>query len=251
MSSTLLFSDLKRLMLSLAIWCSTLLLTLTLFLLMLLVTALTFPLDPKHQLQHSLCYLWSDALIALNPYWHITVHGRKNINPGHIYVIVANHQSLLDIVMLFQLRIQFKWIAKDSLFRIPVLGWCLSLARHVCIKRGSLSSIRRLNRQASDWLDAGISMMYFPEGTRSSSGKVLKFHNGAFKLALKKQVPILPVAIQGTATAMPKHGFIFNPGGAISINVLPPLEYTDFTIGNLETLKHTVKDQITQALLKT
>lgn len=237
-------------MASTAFWASTSFLTILLFVVMLLLTAVTFPFDKRRRRQHSLCFRWSDAVIGANPYWSVTVHGLEHIDCDRTCVIVANHQSHADIAMLYQTRMQFKWIAKDSLFRIPFLGWCMSLARHVRLRRDSLSSIRRAYQEASAWIDKGVSVMFFPEGTRSESGEMQAFHNGAFKLALKKKVPVLPIAIQGTWSAMPRGKWLFNPDGHISMTVFSALEPDDFQSRSAESLKKAAWEMIHNAVDK-
>jgi 1-acyl-sn-glycerol-3-phosphate acyltransferase len=238
---------LKRVVLSVAIWTSIFLMTIMLFLVMLATTAITLPFDKRRKLQHSLCYWWSDAVIHMNPYWRVEVQGLENIDKDRTYVAVANHQSMADIVLLFQTRMQFKWIAKDSLFRIPFLGWCLSLAGHVRLARNKVSSIRRAYREASVWIDNGVSMMFFPEGTRSDTGEVGAFHAGAFKLARKKKVAVLPIAIQGTARAMPKGAWMFTPEGTISMTVLPCLEPDDFQTHDMGRFMNIAREIIQRA----
>jgi 1-acyl-sn-glycerol-3-phosphate acyltransferase len=215
---------LKRGILSAVIWAAITLLTILLFVVMLTITVFTSLFDKKRKRQHAQCFWWSEAVIRLNPYWHVTVSGLENIDRNRTYVVVANHQSLADIVLLFQTRMQFKWIAKDSLFRIPFLGWCLSLAGHVRLERNELSSIRRSYREASGWIDKGVSVMFFPEGTRSETGKPGPFHNGAFRLAREKKIAVLPIAIHGTASVMSKGKWVFNHAGTIHMTVLPSLE---------------------------
>ncbi len=243
-------SSLKQFMASTVIWAFASFLTVLLFLAMLLVTAVTFPFDTKRRCQHYLCFWWSDAIIGVNPYWKVAVQGLEKIDRDRSYVIVANHQSMADIVLLFQTRMQFKWIAKSSLFRVPFLGWCMSLARHVRLRRAKLSSVRMAYQEASAWLDEGISVMFFPEGTRSTSGEIQDFYNGAFKLALQKNVAVLPIAIRGTSTAMPKGKWLFNPGGAVNMTVLPALEPNDFFAGAPEILKDAAREAIHHAVPK-
>ncbi|MDA3789685.1 MAG: lysophospholipid acyltransferase family protein [Desulfobacula sp.] len=244
--SLTLFTSLKRLIASTVIWASISLFTMMLFLVMLLVTTVTFPFDTRRSREHSLCFWWSDAVIGVNRYWNVTLKGLENIDHHRTYIIVANHQSLADIALLFQTRAQFKWIAKASLFKIPFLGWCMSLARHVPLRRDNISSARRVYHEASDWIDKGISVMFFPEGTRSTSGELQNFHLGAFKLALKKNVPVLPIAIQGTSKAMPKGKWIFNPDGDISLTVLPVIESEDFQLSGPESLMKAARDKINE-----
>src|SRR6056297_1116632 len=126
---------LKRLLASIHMWILGAISTILLFVVMLLVTAFTLHIDPRRTCQHALCFWWSDAVLGLNPYWNVQLHGLDHIDQSQTYVIVANHQSIADIAMLFQTRMQFKFIAKNSLFRIPFLGWCMTLAKHVRLRR--------------------------------------------------------------------------------------------------------------------
>ncbi len=240
--------QLKRFVISIAIWFSTFWLTVLLYLVMLAVTGLVFSFDKNRKIQHLLCFWWSDAVILLNPYWRVRVRGIENIEHAQTYVIVANHQSMADIALLFQTRMQFKWIAKNSLFRFPILGWCMTLARHVRLKRENFSSIKQALRQAEGWLDSGVSVIFFPEGTRSRTGEMNIFRNGAFKLAVKKQVPILPIAIDGTACAVPKGKWLFNPTGTITMTILPKLDPKNTTYQDVESIKLTAWERIKSCL---
>jgi 1-acyl-sn-glycerol-3-phosphate acyltransferase len=240
--------SLKQTLSSAVSWATGALFTIALFVVMLLVTALTLPWDTVRRRQHALCFWWSDAVIAANPYWNVVVHGLEHIEHDRPYVIVANHQSFADIVLLFQTRMQFKWIAKDSLFRVPFLGWCMSLARHIRLRRARLSSIRTAYQEASAWIDKGVSVMFFPEGTRSASGEMQDFRAGPFKLALKKNVAILPMAIHGTARAMPKGAWRFNPGSTVGLTVLPAIKPEDVQSLSPDSLKKTAWERIYKAL---
>jgi 1-acyl-sn-glycerol-3-phosphate acyltransferase len=95
------------------------------------VSVIFFPFDRKRKIAHAQCFWWSDAVTALNPYWDVKVEGLDNIDHHKTYVIVANHQSLADIVLIYKIKMQFKWVAKESLFKVPVLGWNMRLAKHI------------------------------------------------------------------------------------------------------------------------
>ena len=116
-------------------------LTISLFLVEAVLTIILFPFDRQRKILHSQCFWWSDAVIGFNPYWHIHVSGLENIDRHKTYVVVANHQSLGDIAVIYQTRMQFKWVAKESLFKIPFIGWCLSLTKHIRLSRGKFGSI--------------------------------------------------------------------------------------------------------------
>lgn len=218
-----------------------------LFFAVLLVTVLFFPFDKKRKLGHSQCYWWANAVIGLNPYWNIRAKGLENIDKNKTYVIVANHQSLADIVLLYKTRMQFKWVAKESLFKLPFVGWNLSLIKHIKLLRGKLGSIKRVYREAAQWLRQDMSVLFFPEGTRSNEDEMKTFQNGAFKLAIKEKKPILPICIQGTGDAIPKGGWIFEAKVSGSITVLPPIETESLETKDFLKLKALARAELESA----
>ncbi len=167
-------------------------------------------------------------MIALNPYWKIKISGLNNIDKNRTYIIIANHQSLGDIVLAYQLKMQFKWVAKESLFKIPFLGWSMALAKHIKLQRDNLGSIKKVYREAHHWLRSGVSILFFPEGTRSKTTEMGDFRNGAFKLAIKERVPILPMLFEGTGTAIPRGSWIFTTKTSAEVKIFPPIETTDY-----------------------
>ncbi len=239
----------KKILVSILIWCYISLMTVILFFVMLFVCGITYFSDKKRKSAHAQCFWWSDAVLRINPFWIIDIHGLENIDKNRIYVIVANHQSVADIMILYQTRMQFKWIAKDSLFHLPVLGWCMYLAKHIKLVRGSSASILHVYRKAVAWLNDDMSVMFFPEGTRSDDGELAPFQSGAFKLAIKKKVAVLPIAIQGTADAIPNGKLILPPGANISMTVLPAIETEGLQSRDCIYLKDTARTMIADVLL--
>jgi 1-acyl-sn-glycerol-3-phosphate acyltransferase len=233
---------------SAAIWIVGGVLTIILFFVMLFFTIVLFPFDKKRKVNHAQCYWWSDSIISLNPYWNLRVKGLENIDRRMTYVIVANHQSLADIIVLYQTKMQFKWIAKESLFKVPFLGWCLTLAKHIKLLRGRLSSIKAVYGQAAQWLRKDISVLIFPEGTRSDTDQMLEFQNGAFKLALKEKKPILPIVISGTRNAIPKGSWFFKTKVNATLYVLPPIDTSAYGTREFERLKNTTQAVLCNAL---
>jgi 1-acyl-sn-glycerol-3-phosphate acyltransferase len=211
---------------------------------MALLSVLLYPFDRKRKIVHAQCFWWADAVTALNPYWDVKVSGLENIDHKRTYVAVSNHQSLADIVLMYKTKMQFKWVAKDSLFRVPLLGWNMSLARHIRLRRGNLSSIRKVYREAGEWLRKGISVVFFPEGTRGSEEGTGEFQNGAFKLAISKKVPILPIAITGTGDAIPKGSWRFTTRISCAIKVLPPIETAGFLPGDFSRLRDMAREKL-------
>lgn len=239
-----------RAIISIWIWIGSILLTILLFFVVLVLTILLFPFDKKKKITHAQCFWWSDAVIGLNPFWKVKVSGLDNLDRKKTYVIIANHQSMADIAVLYQLKSQFKWVAKASLFNVPFIGWCLSLIKHIKLSRGDFSSIKEIYQLASNWLRKDMSVLFFPEGTRSSDGKMGEFQNGAFKLAIKEKKPILPICIKGAQEAIPKGSWIFKTKVDVTVRVLPEIATEGFDPGEFSSLRDIVRSQIGETLLQ-
>ena len=235
-------------LMSVAIWVFGAVMTFILYLAMLFFTVILYPFDKQRKIAHAQCYWWSDILVRFNPFWKISVSGLENIDKKKRYVMVANHQSLADIIVLYQIKTQFKWVAKESLFRIPVLGWCMSLAKHIKLERGDFSSIKKIYREAAEWLRQDMSVLFFPEGTRSETGEIGEFQNGAFKLAIKEKVPVLPILVAGTRNAIPKGGREFSKNMHCKIRVFPPVDTSSLGPGDFDRLKDEIRSRLKDAL---
>ncbi|MFC1704048.1 lysophospholipid acyltransferase family protein [Candidatus Omnitrophota bacterium] len=226
-----------KIIVSAVIWIFISILTILLFLVDCVLAAILFPFDKKRKILHAQCFWWADAVIGCNPYWQLQVSGLENIDRHKTYVIVANHQSLADIAVMYKTHMQFKWVAKESLFKVPFIGWCLFLTKHIRLSRGDFGSIKKVYRQAADWLKKDISVVFFPEGTRSKASEMGEFQNGAFKLAIQEKLPILPVVVNGTSEAIPKKSWFFKTKVAATLTVLPPIETEDLRPGDFASLK--------------
>jgi 1-acyl-sn-glycerol-3-phosphate acyltransferase len=170
------------------------------------------------------------------------------VDPKRTYVIVANHQSLADIVVLYQIRAQFKWVAKESLFSIPFLGWCLGLCKHISLKRKDRGSVRDVYREAIRYIRSGMSVLFFPEGTRSETDEMNIFQSGAFKLAISEKVPILPIAISGTRDAIPKGDWVMKSTVFCNLTVLAPIETASLQHSDFMKLSEAVRSRIAEKL---
>jgi 1-acyl-sn-glycerol-3-phosphate acyltransferase len=234
---------------SIGIWLGSWLLTILLFFVVFLLNILLFPFDKKKKITHAQCFWWSDAVIGLNPFWELKVSGLENIDHKRTYVIISNHQSMADIAVLYQTKMQFKWVAKASLFKVPFIGWCLGLIKHIKLMRGDFASIKEIYHQASQWLRKDISVLFFPEGTRSSTDKMNEFQNGAFKLAIKEKKPILPIYLAGTRDAIPKGSWIFKGKVSAKLIVLAAVETDGFNPGDFALLRDAVRKKIESAAI--
>jgi 1-acyl-sn-glycerol-3-phosphate acyltransferase len=235
---------------SAAFWMFLTLSSVAMFPVALLCWALTLPFDRRKVILHQLTCFWASLYTWLNPAWPVRVVGREKIDPDETYVMVANHQSLLDILVLFRLFRHFKWVSKIENFRIPCIGWNMYLNRYIQLKRGDRASVAEMLRTCRENLTAGNSIMMFPEGTRSPTGKLRGFKPGAFNLAKDTERPLLPIVVHGTASALPKRGVILRGRHRILIEVLDPIPYPDFAEEEAEDLMVRVRELIGDHLEK-
>jgi 1-acyl-sn-glycerol-3-phosphate acyltransferase len=196
-----------------------------LFPLALLIWALTVLFDQRLVLLHRFTCFWASLYSWFNPVWRVRIEGREKIAPNTAYVMVANHQSLLDILVLFRLFVHYKWVSKIENFRVPCIGWNMSLNRYIKLRRGDRQSIEQMMTACEQAVGEGNSIMMFPEGTRSLDGRLKQFKHGAFTIAQRMRVPILPIIVEGTADALPKRGFVLQGRHEIRIRVLDEIPH--------------------------
>jgi len=199
------------------------------FCIALVIWFLTVLFDKRLVLLHLFSSFWASVYLWAMPAWSVRVEGRDSIRMRDRYVIVSNHQSQLDILMAFNLFFPFKWVSKAEVFKIPFIGWNMYLNRYIKLKRGDKKGIAKMFVDCEKALAAGNSLFVFPEGTRSETGSLKPFKSGAFILAKKMQIPILPVVISGTKGALPKHSLNFHGSQKMTIRVLEPVDYERFS----------------------
>jgi len=179
----------------------------------------------------------------LNPLWHFRVVGELPPDPRRPYVVVANHESFVDILLIAHLPWEMKWLAKAQFFKIPAVGWLMRLAGDIPLVRGDRDSVTEALARCRARLDAHVSVMVFPEGTRSASGDLAEFKDGAFLLAIEAQVPVLPLAVHGTRTALRKHDWRLGVSDA-EVHVLEPISTVGMSVADVATLRQQVRDRI-------
>lgn len=233
--------------LSILFWIAGFVITASAFIASIAIKFFPFPIKNRAKLIHSQCFWWSDSLIALNPYWKVKVEGLENIDPAKTYVIVANHQSLADIILVYQTHMYFKWVAKKELLKVPFIGGLLWVNDHVLLSREELGSIKDVYKKAGEHLKNGISMLFFPEGTRSGSDEMGEFKNGAFKLAIKESKPVLPVYLGGAREAIPKGGWVFKTKVSARVVVFPPIDVTGFETADFAKLRDLAREKLESA----
>jgi 1-acyl-sn-glycerol-3-phosphate acyltransferase len=180
-------------------------------------------MDKDGKITHVFAILWAKIIVALNPMWRVKIMGRENIKKNQAYIIVSNHQSFGDSIIGYLLNMNFKWISKDSVFKVPIMGWGMRMAKYIPLKRGNKESIIKCLQLSKMWLTRNWSVFFFAEGTRSPDGKIGEFKSGAVRLSLDTNYPILPITIHGTRDVIPKGGFLFNKA-LVSVIISQPIK---------------------------
>jgi len=186
------------------------------------------------------------VMATLHPLWRFRTSGKPPADPRRPYVVVSNHESFADILLISHLPWEMKWLSKAELFKVPVLGWLMRLAGDIPVRRGEGRSAVEALQRCRTVLKQRVSVMIFPEGTRSPTADMLPFKDGAFRLAIDTGVPILPLAVSGTGTALPKHGFLFGRAKA-EVRVLEPIETAGLTVKDVHALRERVRKMILEA----
>lgn len=215
-----------------------------LFLVALVIWVLTVCFDRRLVVLHMFSSFWASLYLWVVPAWQVTRAGREKIRPEATYVVVSNHQSQLDILVAFRLFFPFKWVSKAAVFKLPFIGWNMVLNRYIKIKRGRKDSIAQMMKACEKNLAAGNSVYFFPEGTRSETGIIKPFKHGAFLLAQKMKVPILPIVINGTKNALPKNSLNFHGKHPIRIQVLDEIPVERFAHLPVDELAEMVRTMI-------
>jgi 1-acyl-sn-glycerol-3-phosphate acyltransferase len=217
-----------------------------LFVVALAIFLVTLPFDRRRLVLHLYCCAWGTLYVVANPMWRIRVEGRDKLPWRGPAVLVANHLSLLDILVLYDLFRPFKWVSKGELFRVPIVGWVMALNDYVRVWRGDPESVRRMLAHCRRHLDRGSPVLLFAEGTRSRDGHLQRFKDGAFVLAHEAKCPVIPIAVSGTFEALPKTGLAIRNGMVARVRVLDPVSPADHP--SVESLREATRAAIAAAL---
>jgi 1-acyl-sn-glycerol-3-phosphate acyltransferase len=211
------------------------------------VRLVTAPFDPARY--HAGLLFRKVAVIhqKLNPLWRFTITGDLPDDPRNPYVVVANHESFVDILLISHLPFEMKWMSKSEFFNIPFVGWAMRMAGDIRLERGDKKSGVKALQECRDRLDKRVSVMIFPEGTRSKSGELQGFRDGAFRIAIDQQVPVLPLAVIGTRDALIKHDWRFGYSEA-EVRLLDPIPTTGLTKHDVDALCDRARAAIAEAL---
>ncbi len=207
------------------------------------VWLVTLPFDKGH---YAAGYVFRRLCVVhqmLNPLWRFRTSGVKIADPRRPYVVVANHQSFVDMLLISHLPWEMKWLSKEDFFKYPLVGWLMRMADDIKLVRGNKQSVALAMQQCRDRLDKRVSVMIFPEGTRSADGTLAEFKDGAFRLAIEAGCPILPLALNGTYEALHKGDWRFGVTSA-EVRVLEPIETTGMTSADVPVLREQARAAI-------
>ena len=209
---------------------------------------LTVPFDKQRKVVHELSRALVYMFVMVPPMWKRRVEGLEHIEKDKPYVIVINHQSMIDIMMLYLVPMTFRWVSKREVYRIPFIGRFLLLHGDITIdrKQGS-KAMRKVMEKGQMWLGRGVSVSMFPEGTRSKDGEIHRFKAGAFALAKEAGVGILPVVMDGSTT-MFKPSMMVNWRNEFVIRVLPPVTAEEVAQTDQNELMEQVREKMVDAL---
>lgn len=198
------------------------------FCLAMVIRLLTFPFDRRRIITNLFSALWGSIYIWCMPAWGVKIIGRDKLSLDKNCVLVSNHQSQLDILVLYRLLFPYRWVSKAEVFRLPFIGWNMRLNGDIPLKRGDKSSIADMMARCEILLKENISIFFFPEGTRSRDGRLKPFKPGAFILAKAAKVPIQPIVLNHTRQVLPKHSLTISGKHEMEVKVLDEIPYHRF-----------------------
>jgi 1-acyl-sn-glycerol-3-phosphate acyltransferase len=214
--------------------------------LLFIVFVTTAPFDPGRYTVGRWFRRAAVVSVKLNPLWRFRISGIRIRDPRRPYIAVANHESIVDIFLISHLPWEMKWLSKEEIARIPIMGWMMRMAGDVLVRRDDATSRIGSLEQIRDRLAKRVSVMIFPEGTRSRTDDLLPFRNGAFRIAIETGTPILPMAVAGTRHAMTRGSLVMRRARA-EVRVLEPVETAGLTLDDLPELRDRVRATIDAA----
>ena len=177
------------------------------------------PFDPTQRVLHGFVTTWVFQYLRIWPGWTVKVLHRERLPTGPC-VYIVNHQSMADVVAVMGLRTQYKFVSKDSLFALPIVGWTMKMLKYIKVERGKPHSMHKMVESARSWVRRGVPVLIFPEGTYASDPtKLLPFKRGAFMVAIEEKIPVVPVLLRGTTELIHEDGPWMSPRARIFVEV--------------------------------
>ena len=234
-------------MLTLLYYIAVLVVAIVLYVATFIALVVCYPFDKKRVVVHTLSTWITDAVFGLSGIKRKVI-GMEHIDPNASYVMVLNHNSMADIITIYNLPLVFKWVSKREVYRIPIIGRLLFAHGDIVINRASTKEAMNLvHTKGKEWLKKGASVAIFPEGTRSKDREIHNFKAGAFILAKDAGVPILPIVMDNTDKMMRK-GFFMNWSNRITIKVLPPIPAEEVSERSVKEVMAEVHDKMVDTL---
>ncbi len=207
--------------------------------------------DPDRRLPHRIgTFFWGWLVWRLVPFWRLEVRGLEHLSGGP-KVLCTNHQSLLDVLATMALGRDFKWVSGVRFFKIPLLAMYMRATGYIAADLKNPFAAAGILDECGRWLDSGVSVGLFPEGTRSRDGRMASFKAGAFQVAVDRHVPVVPIVIEGTRDILPKGSWTFlgaSPFKTVQVEVLKPIEIDDLPEPSAEALSRAARGAIARRL---
>ena len=208
--------------------------TLLYFLLFGVVFLLTVAFDRKREVIHHLSRFWTRCYFWMIPGWRVQVEGLERVDRTKPWVVVVNHQSMVDIPLMYVLPLDFKWVAKKGVYKWPIFGWVMRMHGDIGIERGTTAGVKKMIHESRKWLSMGVSVIVFPEGTRSRDLEIHRFKEGAFVMAQRAEVGILPCVSDGSGHS--SRGWRIRFGNRFRVRVLPPVSAEEVAQADVKEL---------------
>lgn len=219
------------------------------FVVSIIVLGVTYPFDKSRRWVHECSRYICKCLFDL-PRLKRTIDGVENIEKGKSYVMVMNHNSGVDIFAAYKIPLNFRWVSKREVFRVPFMGPLLTIHGDIPIERGNPSeALAKVLSLGKLWLGRGASVAIFPEGTRSKTGEINRFKMGAFNLAKEANVEILPIVMTGT-NKMFRKGWLMNWRNRVAIRVMKPIPVEEVAATDVKDMAQRVRESMIDELAK-
>lgn len=217
------------------------------FVVSIIVLIVTYPFDKSRRWVHECSRCICAILYGVPPFVRRTIDGLENIEKGKPYVMVLNHQSGFDIFAAYKIPLNFRWVSKREVFKVPFMGWLLPIHGDIPIERGNASAaMAKVIRDGKLWLSRGASVAIFPEGTRSKTGEINRFKAGAFNLAAEAKVDVLPIVMTGTNEMI--KGWKVNWRNRVAIRVMPAVKADVVATTDTKELMQQVRESMVAEL---
>lgn len=240
--------NIKKILITTWVWTIMLISLVVFFIFFAILWTVTFPFDRKHFISQKYTQYWGKFYLKLLPIAKVEVIDKHKLKRDKAAIAISNHQSMVDIMVLFEVYAYYIWVSKIENFRVPFLGWLMYMNGYISLKRDDPRTFVKMFERMAKALRNNRTIMMFPEGTRSKNGEIGRFKEGAFKAAIENKVSIIPIVLDGTGSSIPKEGIAVNKSSRIIVKVLDEVPYEQFPSKNPAELKEYFKSIIAKEL---